>query len=549
MKQRLYYFSATFSIWLISFFVYIPSLFNGFIFNWDDGVYVLNNQYIHLITLDSIKWMLTAFHAANWHPLTWLSHAVDYTLFGEKAWGHHLINIIFHAFNSVWVFLLSLVLIYIAEKSPYSNFRLIELFDFKRFFVAYLTSILFAIHPQHVESVAWVAERKDVLFFFFFIPALLAYSIYTQFQNKKWYFASLICFALSLLSKPMAVTLPILLMLFDFYPLQQINLKTIDYKKWIINKIPFFALALATGIFTLLAQSNVGAVASVQQVEIQVRVLNALNSIIVYFGKWLLPLHLSPFYQLQIGQFQSISHNLPNILAILVTTIVAIYCWFKSQKFWLMSWLFYLVTLLPVLGLIQVGSQGMADRYTYLTTLPFYLLLSIGLVHLYLKYSKTISVFLILGICILLTHLTYSQIKIWRDPLILWNYAVRSNPDSGLSQGLLGTVYMKMEQYEVAAKHFEFSIGLAGDNPYFYNELGKAYFYLKRLDDALKQYKIAITLYKTKNSKMVADTHFNLALVYLEKKDSSQALAALEQALKIDPNHPDALALKKDLQK
>jgi protein O-mannosyl-transferase len=552
MNQRLYYFSAILFIWIISFLTYYSSLSNEFLLSWDDGSYILKNQHLHTINLESIWWMLTVFHAANWHPLTWFSHAVDYALFGKNAWGHHLTSVIFHAFNSVWVFLLSIVLIYIVEKSSLEVFKFKEIFQLKRFFVALLTAILFAIHPQHVESVAWISERKDVLFFFFFIPALLSYAIYTQTTEKRWYILSLVCFVLSLLSKPMAITLPVILILFDVYPLKQIDLKSINYKKWFINKIPFFLIALMTGIFTLLAQADGGAVASVQQVGLVPRILNAFNSLVAYFGKWLLPLHLSPFYQLQVQDLykgiQGYSFSLVAMGVVIVTTVISIYFWMKSQKAWLVGWLFYIITLLPVLGLIQVGSQGMADRYAYLTTLPFYLLLSIGLISLYLKYSKIISVLLIFSISGLLITLTQDQIKIWRNDFTLWDYVVRSNPDSALAQGLLGTVYMRLGEYEKASKHFEFSVGLAGTSGLTHFELGGAYFNLGRMDDALKEFQTAIVL-DNAPKKTKADTYFNIALIYLEKKDSLQAIEALEQALKIVPDHPDALALKKDLQK
>ena len=185
MKQRFYYAGGILLILVISFITYYSSLSNGFIFNWDDGSYILKNKHIQELTLENIWWMFTVFYMANWHPLTWLSHAIDFALFGENAWGHHLTSIIFHAFNSVWVFLLSLVLIYISEKPALSAFKFIDIFNLKRFFIGLLTAILFAIHPQHVESVAWVAERKDVLFFFFFIPSLLSYAIYTQIREKR----------------------------------------------------------------------------------------------------------------------------------------------------------------------------------------------------------------------------------------------------------------------------------------------------------------------------------------------------------------------------
>jgi protein O-mannosyl-transferase len=550
MNQRIYYLSAVLLIGVISFFTYYPALSNGLLLSWDDGSYVLKNPHIQSLSLDNIYWMFTAFYSANWHPLTWLSHAIDYALYGSNPWGHHLTSVIFHALNSIWVFVLSIFLVYIVEKLPSERFEFGAIFNPKRFAVALLTAVLFAIHPQHVESVAWVSERKDMLFFFFFIPSLLSYMIYTQLSQKKWYIASLVLFALSLLSKPMAVTLPILLILFDIYPLKQIELNKIDYKKWFINKIPFLIIALAAGIFTLLAQSGEGAVASVQQVSVQVRILNAFNSLVGYFGKWLFPVHLSPFYKLQVEMFQTIQDNLVNILAVLITTLVTIYFWLKSQKAWLMGWLFYIITLLPVLGLIQVGSQGMADRYAYLTTLPFYLLLAIGIVVLYQKYSKLISVLLVIAIHVSLINLTHKQIKIWRDGFTLWDYVVRSDPDNALAQGFLGTVYMGVGNYEQAAKHFEFSVGLTGAKfATAHYELGSAYFRLGRIEEALKEFQIAIDLGNLQTTKLKADIHFNMAAIYFEQGDKLKAQAAVEQALKIAPNHPEALALKKDLQK
>jgi len=544
MNQRLYYLSAILFILAITFLTYYPALSNGFILNWDDGIYVIQNEHIQSLSLDNLWWMFTAFYAANWHPLTWLSHAIDYAIYGDVAWGHHLTSVIFHALNSLWVFLLSLVLIYIVEKSSFETFKFNAIFNPKRVVVALLTAILFAIHPQHVESVAWIAERKDVLFFFFFIPSLLSYSIYTQVQKKSWHIASLVLFALSLLSKPMAITLPILLILFDVYPLKQIDLNKIDYRKWIINKIPFLIIALAAGVFTLLAQSKAGGVVSVEAIELKIRLLNAAHSLLVYFEKWLLPLHLSPFYQLHIERFQSIQNNLVNLVTILATTVIVIYFWFKSQKAWLIGWLFYVITLLPVLGLIQVGSQGMADRYAYLPTLPFYLLLSIGLVVFYQKYSKLFSVLLIITISILFINLTHTQISIWRNPLSFWDYVVRSDPDSYLAQRSLGTVHLKLGHYELASKHLEFSLGLSnGIYSAAHYDLGKAYFGLGRFDEALREYHIALESDLAPNVK--ANIHYDIALLYLSRGEKQQAQTALEQTLKIIPNHLEALKLRK----
>ncbi|MEY3220837.1 MAG: hypothetical protein RIT27_2194 [Pseudomonadota bacterium] len=543
MNQRLYYSSAIFIIVFIAMIAYYPALSNGFILSWDDGAYVIRNPHIQTFSLENIKWIFTAFYAANWHPLTWFSHAVDYAIYGENAWGHHLTSIVFHALNSVWVFLFTIVLLYTVERTSNEPFKFAAIFNLKRFVVSLLTAILFTIHPQHVESVAWIAERKDVLFFFFFMPSLISYLIYKQVSQRNWYITSLILFALSLLSKPMAITLPIILILFDMYPLKQIDLKKPHYKLWLANKIPFLMIAMMAGIFTLLAQSEVGAVASINEVTLQIRLLNAFNSIVAYIEKWLLPLHLSPFYPLQFAQNGWIS-----ITVVFITTFLSIYFWIKSQKGWLIGWLFYIITLLPVLGLIQVGSQGMADRYAYLPTLPLYLLLSIGIVSVYQKYSKFISILFVFMVSVSLIHLTHEQLKIWRNELTFWDYVVRFDPDSGLAQGMFGSILMKLGDYERAVSHLEFAVGLSGQYSVSYYDLGNGYLAVGRIDDALKSFETALE----KNNAPIetkADIYFNVALIHFSRKEKILAQTALEQTLRLVPNHVEGLRLKKDLQK
>ena len=221
--------------------------------------------------------------------------------------------------------------------------------------------------------------------------------------------------------------------------------------------------------------------------------------------------------------------NISNIAVVLIITLITIYLWLKSHKAWLIGWFFYIITLLPVLGLLQVGSQGMADRYAYLTTLPFYLLAGIGLVALYLKYSNKINMLLIVIINLMLINLSINQIKIWHNPLIFWDYVVRSDPDSSVAQGLLGTVYMQMGKYEQAAKHFEFSVGLANNHPLSHYELGGAYLRLSRFDDALREFQTAIAIKQTAPN-VTADIYVDMATVYVLKDDVLQANVALEQA-------------------
>ena len=441
MNQKIAYFVWSTILLMIvllaTIFSYHDALNNQFI--WDTQGYVVNNAHIKEFTWDNVHWMFSQFYGGNWHPLTWLSHSLDYALFGLKPWGHHFINLLIHCFNSLLVFILVIIL---------------KPIDHKTIFAAGIAALLFGIHPQHVESVVWVAERKDVLCLFFILLALLSYVFYASKAQATYYFLTLFCFLLALLSKPMAVTLPVILLLIDIYPLK----RTCSPYKLIVEKIPFFMLTSFSIVLSLLAQQQAGAISSLETVDLLFRILNAFNSVIFYISKFFVPIHLSPFYPLQPALFDY-SMLIP-VLSVCLITVVCGYLWFQKKYYWLITWLFYLVTLSPVIGIIQVGNQAAADRYVYLPTIPFYILLGCGFSKiLYDTKIKRIFRFatfsILFFISVILIQLTQKQSTIWKNELTFWTYILAYSPNNPLAHNNLVVAYNDILNTYLDSHQFE----------------------------------------------------------------------------------------------
>ena len=358
-----------------TFLLFLPVRQNEFL-NWDDLTYIANNDHVRGgLTWDGFKWAFTHSYSANWHPLTWLSHAFDCQLYGLRPAGHHLTNALFHAVNAAVLFLL---------------LRRLTGLVWRSVFVA----ALFAVHPLHVESVAWVAERKDVLSTFFFLLTLMAYARYArhQLQSPKsraqgvpagsevsshasrithyafWYPLALLFFALGLMSKPMLVTTPFVLLLLDFWPLKRISLASRESfretaPRLLVEKLPFFILTLASCVVTFLAQKKSGAVASFEQLPLATRLGNAAVAYVEYLMKLFWPANLSPFYP-HPERWDGLT--VAGALGLLVAITVAAWLWRQRYPYLLTGWFWFLGTLVPVIGLVQVGSQALADRYTYI---------------------------------------------------------------------------------------------------------------------------------------------------------------------------------------
>ncbi len=508
----------------ISFIAYNNVLDNAFL-AWDDSRYVSGNPHIRSFSPENLYWMLTSFYEANWHPLTWLSHAIDFALYGLEPWGHHLSNVLIHCANTVWVFILAIVLMTGRNILHFSAARL----DNYTLSAAAIAALLFGVHPQHVESVAWVSERKDVLCLFFVLPAILAYIVYTLIpatkkHRKYWYICSLCCFVLALMAKPMAVTVPAILLLMDVYPLKRFFLKhdaqagkieAPGYKTIIIEKLPFFLFTSISIVLTLLAQKQAQAIIGIAQISFDARLLNAFNSVVFYLSKLILPVHLSPFYPHYIrGINESYSALIP-AMAIFLISLVCIHQWYQKKYYWLAAWLFYLITLSPVIGIIQVGLQAAADRYAYLPTIPFYILTGIGIAGI-VRHGRTTKLLksgvplLSLAIVAMLTSLTVQQTLVWRNDVILWKYAVSTAPDKTNSSS-------------------------------YYN-LAVAYLNKGRRLDALKVYKYMLQHHINARLDM-SNIYSNMGWIYYETGVFPEARKFARMALAVNPNHPHAQEL------
>jgi hypothetical protein len=486
---------GVFLIALITMWTYHESTKNGFV--WDSVSYLIHHfWWISHFSVDNFIWMFLSLEVSNWHPLTWLSWAIDYQLYGGLvSSGYHLTSNILHTFNSILVFALMLVVFGLNDqRSRNFPFRT----DNHALISACLAALLFAVHPQHVESVAWVAERKDLLCQLFMLLSIFAYVRYvTCDENAKprWFYGALSLFFMAVLSKPMAVTFPVVLLLIDIYPLRRTDfIQALDHsikqQSWyelLREKVPFFLLSILLVLITLHAQRG-----ALSAVPFDLRVLNASNSIILYLTKLFLPLHFAPHYPyfVSLGDSLTLKEFVP-LLGVLGLTLTSLLAWSKGRYVWLIAWMFYLVTLSPVLGLIQVGQQGAADRYAYFPTLPVYLLAGAGILAALNKTTPAKRLIILLGTlsCIfLLANKTGQQIRVWKDPKSLWSHAVKHNLETVKARHNLGIAYFHQHDYEQAIFNFDRSLMLKTAPHSSLAWRGLSYLYLGRYGEALEDY-------------------------------------------------------------
>ncbi len=292
-KRHVKYYLALF-VSLITFAIYLSALRNDFV-NWDDDIYVYANYHIRSLNWKFIMWAFSSFHAGNWHPLTWISHALDYAVWGLNPMGHHLTNIILHAINTFIVVLLCIKLLEMWKERWMPDEASTFLNERRTMIAAGVTGFLFGLHPLHVESVAWVSERKDLLCGLFFLLSIMAYASYRSYTTYKTYIFSLFFFILALLSKPMAVSLPVVLLILDWYPFGRIrSLKSFSVA--CVEKLPFVVLSFISSILTIMAQRTEGAMEMTVVVPLWARMLVAANAFVTYLGKMVAPAGLSPYY-------------------------------------------------------------------------------------------------------------------------------------------------------------------------------------------------------------------------------------------------------------
>jgi hypothetical protein len=435
-----YYLAA--AVAFLTFAVYLPALQNGFV-DWDDNYYVSINPHIRAFDADFFRWAFLDFYSYNWHPLTWISHALDYALYGLNPLGHHLTNILLHAINTFMVVLLIMSLLAAGKERATATRPSESLNDRTILIAAGATGLLFGLHPLHVESVAWVAERKDLLCALFFLLSIIRYGYYassdaaqqesfTRFFDKH-YMLAVGFFILALLSKPMAVTLPAVLLILDWYPFGRIR-SFQTFRTACVEKLPFIALSLVSSVVTILAQRSGGAIWEV--LPLPTRALVAIRSLPAYLWKMMLPLDLLPFYphprNVSLLSFEYLAATAFVIGITIICMVIA-----KKQRLWLSVWGYYVVTLIPVLGIVQVGGQSMADRYTYLPSLGPFLIIGLTAAWVSRKINamagwgmmiKIVSTAVAVLVFVSLSQVTIKQIGRWKNGLELWNYVIEKEP-------------------------------------------------------------------------------------------------------------------------
>lgn len=391
---------------------------HGFKFiTYDDPSYVYKNLDIQSgVTLESIKWAFTTGWTANWHPLTWLLYMLNWQLFGSNPAGYHVVNLVFHIINTLLVFI---VLGQMTRSIWPSAFA----------------AALFALHPLHVQSVAWISEFKDMLSTFFWMLTMWAYLRYVNKPGVSRYFWTAIFLALGLMSKPMLVTLPFVLLLLDYWPLERFRGHTLLYL--IREKIPFFVLIAVSSIVTFLVQHNSMAVVSLNALPLKFRILNAFVSYTGYIEKLFKPDHLAVFYP-HLGRNISVMYAVISAGFLLAATVLVIR-FGKNRRYLVTGWFWYIGTLVPVIGIVQVGIQGMADRYSYVPLTGLFIIIAWGVPDLLKKwrYKKIVLASLAVLIVSTISICTYNQLRYWRNTLTLFQHTIDVTKDNFMAMNEL----------------------------------------------------------------------------------------------------------------
>jgi protein O-mannosyl-transferase len=546
----------------LTFTVFWGVLGNEFI-NYDDPQYVTDNRHVTSgLSLENVSWAFTSGHAANWHPVTWLSHMVDVELFGVDPRGHHLVNLIFHAVNACLLFLF----LHGVTGAPWRSA---------------LVAALFAVHPLHLESVAWVAERKDLLSTFLGLLTLLAYAGYAR-RGGAWRYAVLICcFALGLMAKPMLVTLPLVMLLLDYWPLRRFPdapaessgenpsaCIRLPFSRLLLEKLPLIALSILSSCVTLYVQSKGEAVHTLEVTPIPFRVANALFAYLRYLGKTVWPADLTVLYPL--------SHTTPVLQGVLsgIVLLLVSYAVFvpgRSRPYLAVGWLWFLGTLVPVIGIVQVGLQSMADRYTYFPLVGIFVMGVWGAAELsgrrpQLRTPLAVAAALSLLLC---SVVTWKNEGYWNNSTALFTHAIAVHPDSYYAQYMLGKalyddgnfgealvhyttarqlnprfadtyinmgiIQAKQGNQTGAIENFTTALSLKPGSPYVHYNLAAALQGQGRLEEAMKHYGEALRL-DPEN----IGAHFNIGVAFMDLKGWDQAIIHFEQVLRLKPELEEA---------
>jgi protein O-mannosyl-transferase len=486
--------------------------------NYDDDRYVTENPHIRQgLTTETVAWALTSTEQANWHPLTWISHALDVSLFRLNPAGHHFTNLALHIAN---VCLLFLLLIWATN----------------RFGPSLFVAALFALHPINVESVAWIAERKNVLCTFFLFLTLWAYGWYTQKPSWKRYLAVFALFVAGLASKPMVITLPFVLLLLDYWPLARNRNENQDWPKLIVEKLPLLALSAASAVLTMHAQQAGGAVRTAAAVSLGSRLANSIHAYAMYLWKMVWPADLAPLYPHPGNTLAAWQVIVSGVVLVAITTLV----WkFRARRYLVVGWLFFLGTLVPVIGLVQIGDAAMADRYAYIPLIGIFVMIAFGVADL--AQQRNLAVVSALAASAVLfapAFATHQQIDYWQSNKTLWSHALAVTENNFVAEDNLGGALILEGKEEQAHPHFEAAALINPNDPLSHSNLGTYSLSHGLISEAIQQYQSALKL--TSDSALLAQTYANLGAAYRASGDTVKAADNYNQSLRLNPNQFNA---------
>ena len=524
---------------LITFAAFLPALQNQFV-NWDDKDNFLDNPHYRGLGWTHLRWMWTT-HLGHYIPLTWMTLGLDYLLWGMNPVGYHLTNLLLHAANAVVFFFVVRRILTLALPSPSERGHALAV-------SAGFAALVFAIHPLRVESVAWVTERRDVLSGLFYLVAILLYlrACERGARGRGWYWLSVAVFVGALLSKSMVVNLPVVLVILDVYPLRRlggsIGWRSEPARRVYVEKIPFVLLAAAASAIAVMAQSSVHAVASLAQLSVPGRVAISTYGLSFYLWKMVVPVNLSPVYELRPPVNPWATPFLLSYGVVLALTAIALALRRRVPGL-PAAWVAYIVVLLPVLGIFQSGPQIAADRYTYLAGLGWAILAGAGLLSCWRSSRRsktgTPATWLLAGIafCVVvgLGVLTWNQVHVWHDSEKLWSHAVAIDPGSAVGEYSRGLVLAQQGKLTEAMEHYQTALRINPDYADAHNNVGAVLADQGRLAEAIEHYREALRLKPD-----YADAHYNWGNALAQQGKPAEAIEHYRQALRIKPD--DALS-------
>ncbi len=478
--------------------------------NFDDGYYVYHNAHVLAgLTFQGIKWAFTDLVSSNWLPVTMLSHTLDAQLFGLHSGMSHLVNVMLHALSAVLLFVL-------LQRATHQRWP--------SAFVAFI----FALHPLHVESVAWISERKDVLSTFFLFLALYAYVRYAERPNVRRYLLVLGLFMLGLLSKPMLVTFPFVLLLFDIWPLRRVQLPKILWEK-----LPLIALSAVVSVVAYRVQRDTGALA--QSIPYAGRIAKALLSYITYIRQTFWPAGLAVFYPYP--KFILASRAGMALIFLLGISAVTVFTW-RKRPYLASGWFWYLGTLVPVIGLVKIGEQSHADRYTYIPMVGLAIMLAWGGAVVVRRWPRTKSGVAATAVvcCAVCMGLAWRQAGYWQDSETIYLHAIDVTQDNWLAEGNLGAHLMKIpERRDEAMQHLETALRIRPGYGQAENNLGLCLAAIELCGAAIPHFEAAL-----RDNPELVEAHNNLGHCLAHTRNFGPAIVQLETALRIRPDYPEA---------